>query len=90
MKKLLFLLFGLCASMTAKSQTWTQVWSDEFNGPTLDQTKWTYETGTGVNGDFGTGQLDRATDRPENVAIEQGIAGATGGASAPASRPPGP
>ena len=83
MKKPFLLALGLCASLAARSQTtptWTQVWSDEFNGPVLDQTKWSYETGTGVNGDFGTGQLDRATDRPENVAIEQGVAGATGGA----------
>ena len=81
MKKQLLLLAGLLSSVAAHSQTtWTQVWSDEFNGPTLDQTKWTYETGTGVNGDFGTGQLDRATDRPENVAIERGILGADGGA----------
>ncbi len=80
MKVFPLLLLGLGLSTAAKAQTWTQIWSDEFNGPTLDQTKWSYETGTGVNGNFGTGQLDRATDRPENVAIEQGIAGATGGA----------
>ncbi|WP_223654246.1 discoidin domain-containing protein [Hymenobacter psoromatis] len=82
MKKLLLLAAGLSASLAARSQTgptWTQIWSDEFNAPTLDLTKWSYETGTGVNGDFGTGQLDRATDRPENVAIETGIAGADGG-----------
>ncbi|WP_375418877.1 discoidin domain-containing protein [uncultured Hymenobacter sp.] len=83
MKKILLLAAGLCTSIAAQSQTSPPrnlVWSDEFNGPVLDQTKWTYETGTGVNGDFGTGQLDRATDRPENVAVEQGIAGADGGA----------
>ncbi len=83
MKKLLLLVAGLSTSVAARSQTspvWTQVWSDEFNGPALDPTKWSYETGTGVNGNFGTGQLDRATARPENVAIEQGIAGADGGA----------
>jgi hypothetical protein len=83
MKKLLLLVAGLCLSMSARSQTatpWTMIWNDEFSGTTLDQTKWTYETGTGVNGDFGTGQLDRATARPENVAIEQGISGADGGA----------
>jgi beta-glucanase (GH16 family) len=82
MKKLFFLAAGLSVSLAARSQTnptWTQVWSDEFNAPTLDLTKWNYETGTGVNGDFGTGQLDRATARPENVAIETGIAGADGG-----------
>ncbi|HYG39995.1 MAG TPA: discoidin domain-containing protein [Cytophagales bacterium] len=80
MKKIIFLFVGLCISITAQCQTWNLVWSDEFNGTTLDQSNWNYETGTGVNGDFGTGQLDRATDRPENVAIEQGIAGANGGA----------
>lgn len=82
MRKYFLLLAGLGASLAAHAQTapGTLVWSDEFNGPVLDQTKWSYETGTGVNGDFGTGQLDRATSRPENVAIEQNIVGADGGA----------
>ncbi|WP_194768246.1 glycoside hydrolase family 16 protein [Tamlana sp. I1] len=55
------------------------VWSDEFNSGTLDLSKWSYETGTGVNGDWGTGQLDRATDRVENVSFKDGIVGADGG-----------
>jgi hypothetical protein len=80
MRKLIFICAALCFSVVAKSQTWTLEWSDEFNGTNLNQANWSFETGTGVNGDFGTGQLDRATDRPENVAIEQGIAGADGGA----------
>jgi hypothetical protein len=80
MKKSILLVAALCLSLAARSQTWTLIWSDEFNGTSLDMTKWSYETGTGVNGDWGTGQLDRATDRPENVGIEQGIAGADGGA----------
>ncbi|WP_051200384.1 glycoside hydrolase family 16 protein [Flavobacterium subsaxonicum] len=50
-------------------QGYTLLWNDEFEGTALDPTKWVYETGTGVNGDFGTGQLDRATDRPENVSF---------------------
>ena len=54
------------------------VWSDEFNGTSLDQTKWNYETGTGVNGDFGTGQIDRATNRIGNVSIVNNISGADG------------
>lgn len=68
----------LCLSTSA--QDWQLIWSDEFNGTSLDLNNWSYETGTGVNGDFGTGQLDRATDRVENVDIEQGINGADGGA----------
>lgn len=54
-------------------------WSDEFNGTSLDLTKWNYETGTGVNGDFGTGQIDRATDRKENVSIVNSVPDADGG-----------
>lgn len=53
-------------------------WSDEFDGSSLDLSKWSYETGTGVNGDFGTGQLDRATDRPENVSIKTNVPNANG------------
>jgi beta-glucanase (GH16 family) len=55
------------------------VWSDEFSTTFVDQTKWNYETGTGTNGDFGTGQLDRATARSENVDIQSSVADADGG-----------
>ncbi|WP_199913437.1 glycoside hydrolase family 16 protein [Flagellimonas amoyensis] len=55
------------------------IWSDEFNEGSLDLSKWNYETGTGINGNWGTGQLDRATDRVENVSFANGIADADGG-----------
>ncbi|MCK6602464.1 MAG: glycoside hydrolase family 16 protein [Bacteroidetes bacterium] len=58
---------------------YTLVWQDEFSGSEPDLSKWSYETGTGVNGDFGTGQLDRATSRPENISVLTGISGADGG-----------
>lgn len=81
-KNLLLLLMPLCFCIvqSTQGQAWELIWSDEFNGTHLDQNNWNFETGTGVNGDFGTGQLDRATDRPENVGIEHGIPGADGGA----------
>jgi beta-glucanase (GH16 family) len=56
----------------AQYDGYTLLWHDEFTGNMLDTSKWNYETGTGLNGNFGTGQLDRATDRPENVKIEAG------------------
>jgi len=58
---------------------YTLVWSDEFNGSNIDPTKWSFETGTGVNGDFGTGQLDRATDRLDNATIANNVPNADGG-----------
>ncbi len=61
-------------------------WNDEFNNPGIDPNKWIFETGTGVNGDFGTGQLDRATDRADNASIMQGIANASGGCLAITTR----
>ncbi|MCW4470020.1 glycoside hydrolase family 16 protein [Flavobacterium sp. MFBS3-15] len=57
---------------------YTLLWNDEFTGTSLDLTKWNYETGTGVNGDFGTGQLDRATNRVENVKLGTGTVNAPG------------
>jgi beta-glucanase (GH16 family) len=48
------------------------IWNDEFNTTQLELTKWSFETGTGVNGDFGTGQLDRATDRISNISMLPG------------------
>lgn len=57
---------------------YTLLWNDEFNGTFVDVQKWSFETGTGVNGDFGTGQLDRATDRTENVRIESTVPNANG------------
>ena len=58
---------------------YTLLWNDEFNGAGIDAQKWSFETGTGVNGDFGTGQLDRATDRTENIRIENAVPNAGGG-----------
>lgn len=58
---------------------YTLLWNDEFNNTTIDPSKWNFETGTGVNGDFGTGQLDRATDRKNNADVATGIEGSGGG-----------
>jgi beta-glucanase (GH16 family) len=50
------------------------VWSDEFDGAagtSPDPTKWTYDIGTGPNGDgWGNGQLEWNSDRPENVSMD--------------------
>lgn len=74
--------FLLIAGMFQLSQAYTQnyylIWQDDFNTPVLDTSKWTIETGTGVNGDWGTGQIDRATDRPENISLTDTVSGTSG------------
>ncbi len=80
--KFWLLPLGLAASagiFPAIGYSQSLVWSDEFNSGQLDPNIWNIETGTGVNGNWGTGQLDRATDRPENINFVQGVSGADGG-----------
>jgi len=45
------------------------VWSDEFEGPDIDSSIWTYDVG---GGGFGNGQLEHNTARQENSYIENG------------------
>src|SRR6516165_4213436 len=51
---------------SAKAQTWTLVWSDEFDGPAGPFTPtssnnqwWTFDTGHGI---FGTGEIEYMID----------------------------
>lgn len=48
---------------------WNLVWSDEFNGNTLNKENWVYDIG----GDgWGNNELQYYTDRSENVRVENG------------------
>jgi beta-glucanase (GH16 family) len=51
--------------------TYQLVWSDEFNGSSLNSANWTAEVGTGENG-WGNGEAQYYTDRPENLRVENG------------------
>ena len=64
----LFVFFGLgMIASTAHGQT--LVWSDEFDGPGIDRSIWTFNTG---GSGFGNGELQYYTARPENAFIENG------------------
>jgi len=62
-----------------KSQ-WSLVWSDEFNGPEIDRSKWTYdignwivdEDGNGITSGWGNNEKEYYTDSSENAFIEDG------------------
>jgi len=56
------------AAATSRS---TLIWSDEFNGNSLDGSKWTCEIGNGSSG-WGNNELQYYTNRGENVSVHDG------------------
>ena len=51
-------------------QSWTLIWSDEFDGTMLDRRKWAPETSCWGGGN---NELQCYTDRPENIKISDGV-----------------
>jgi len=58
------------SSPVIHAATWELVWSDEFNGPAINRSNWTYDTG---GGGWGNNELEYYTDRPENSRVENGM-----------------
>jgi beta-glucanase (GH16 family) len=86
MKFILAIFSFLLLNISLCAQVGNLIWEDNFTGSHLDLSKWNYEKGTGVNGDWGTGQLDRATDRLENVSFQDNVTGAENGCLAITTR----
>lgn len=47
-------------------------WNDEFDGETIDTSKWTFEIGTGASG-WGNNEWEYYTSRKENAYIKDGV-----------------
>lgn len=60
---------GTAASAPAGPAGWTLEWSDEFDGDTLDRSKWVHETG---GHGWGNNEMQYYTARPENVRVSGG------------------
>ena len=48
------------------------LWNDEFDGETIDTSKWGFEIGTGASG-WGNNEWEYYTDRKENAYIKDGV-----------------
>lgn len=68
MKVLVVLLFF---PMMSFGQNWVQIWSDEFDGTSLDLTNWEPEIGSGSSG-WGNNELQYYTASPNNVSVDSG------------------
>jgi beta-glucanase (GH16 family) len=65
------MFLGILLLLSASAFGSTLVWSDEFDGPNIDMSKWIYDIGTGGWG-WGNGELEYYTARPDNAYIEDG------------------
>lgn len=71
MKKIFLLFFVLISAVNyAQSQSWKLVWSDEFEGTSINSSNWTFEIGN--NNGWGNNELQYYTNRPENAKIVNG------------------
>jgi beta-glucanase (GH16 family) len=74
MKKLVLLLAMACGfTLLAEAQCPTPVWADEFNGTSLDQSKWNYQIGDGcAEGICGWGNNELQSYQQANVTVSNG------------------
>lgn len=93
MKKIITSLLVL-SSIATYSQCNQLVWSDEFNGSSVDLSKWAFQNGDGCPSlcGWGNGELESYTDNAKNISVANGLLTMTvvketvGGASFTASK----
>jgi beta-glucanase (GH16 family) len=70
---LTILIAGLTLGASRGAQAaWRLVWSDEFNGNSVNTNHWGFDVGNGGNG-WGNRELEFYTSRPENVFVRHGL-----------------
>ncbi|MCC4622625.1 glycoside hydrolase family 16 protein [Xanthomonas cassavae CFBP 4642] len=65
----------LGVALAPGAQAQTLVWEENFNGPSIDGSKWTYDVGNGCQiglCGWGNGEMQYYTSRPENARIDNG------------------
>lgn len=73
--KTLFTALLLFIGWTSYSQCGQLIWADEFNGPSLDMSKWAHENGNGCPSlcGWGNGEMQTYTGDVENIRVENGL-----------------
>ncbi|MBX9851615.1 MAG: family 16 glycosylhydrolase [Cytophagaceae bacterium] len=68
------IIISIIFNTNIQAQCWTEVWSDEFNGASLDLTKWNYDLGTGCPGlcGWGNNEKETYTNSTQNVNVTGG------------------
>ncbi|MGD0061076.1 MAG: malectin domain-containing carbohydrate-binding protein [Verrucomicrobiia bacterium] len=68
------ILYGVLGggARVAQGQTLSLVWSDEFNGASIDLTKWTFDIGNGSDG-WGNGEDEYYTSNSANAFVTNGF-----------------
>ncbi len=66
---ILVLVLLISLPLFAKNDDWELVWSDEFDGPKIDTSKWSF---IDAGGGFGNHELEYYTGRAENAYIDKG------------------
>jgi len=56
----------------ARWGNWNVVWSDEFNGTTINPAVWTFDIGNGASG-WGNNEFEYYTSRPQNAYVSNGV-----------------
>ena len=73
--RFLLLSLSVVLSLGLSAQSWSLSWSDEFNGTSIDGSKWGYDIGTGAAQGlwgWGNGELQYYTDDLDNARVENG------------------
>lgn len=67
---ILTILLGLNGRPKVRAATWTKIWSDEFDSPTINTSKWLHDLGTSYLGgaaNWGTGEVETMTTSKANI-----------------------
>ena len=73
MKNFLALIL-IILSISSHSQNWQVIWEDEFDGNSLDLTKWSHDLGTGsAQGLWGWGNGELQYYQPDNTSVGNGV-----------------